>query len=126
MAQLVNTSMLRPGWSASPCWRCRPEVSSAPVAMALRSRACSALLAGSSRPQQGDVAGGDPVGDAAEALAVLRAEHGAAGDGEAHAGGERTRGQRRLAEAGTGQGEERLGDVTGHGNSFDAPRYRRK
>ena len=51
VAQLVNTSMFRPAWSASPCCRCRPEVISAPVAMALRSRACSSRSAAvSGRP----------------------------------------------------------------------------
>ncbi len=49
---------------------------------------------------QRQVAFGDAVGDAAEALGVLGAEHGAAADGHAHAAVEQARGQRGLAESG--------------------------
>ena len=88
--------------------------------MALRSRACSAPRRGIVAPEQGDVAGGDPVGDAAEAFLVGGAEDGAAGDGVTHAGGERARREQRFAEAGAGEGGRGLGEISGHGDSFAA------
>ena len=76
---------------------------SAPVAIALRSRARSvSASAAGVRTEQGDVAEGDPVGDPAEAGFILRAEYGAPGDGDAHARIERARGQRSLPEGRAG------------------------
>ena len=115
MAQLVNTSMLRVGWPASPCCRWRPEVSSAPVAMALRSRACSRRASGGGRAEQGDVAGRNPVGDAAEAFVVLGAEHGTAGDRHAHARIQFAGRQRCLPKRGSGQvAQAQAGELSIH------------
>ncbi len=66
---VVKTSMLRLACCASPCCRCRPEVISAPVAMALRSRSRSMRVARRRlAAEQRHVAFRDAVGDAAEAF----------------------------------------------------------
>ena len=52
--------------------------------------------------EQRQVAGRDTVGDAAEILGILGAQHGAPGDGESHAGVEGACRQRRRAEGGAG------------------------
>jgi hypothetical protein len=68
--------------------------------------------------EQGDVAGRHPVGDPAEAGRVLRAEHGAAGDRDAHAGAERAGRQRGFAERGAGQGTGRQVERHGDGSCW--------
>ena len=74
--------------------------------------------AGVAGAQQGDVAFRHPIGDQAEALPVIGAEHGAAGDGDAHARIEFAGWQRCLAECCAGQvavaESGQAGDVTIH------------
>ena len=73
---------------------------------------------GQRAPQQGHVAGGDAVGDAAEALGVIGAENGAAGDGYSHAGIEQSGRQRDVAEMRTGNRKplHEMGRETVHRN----------
>ena len=105
VAQLVNTSMLRLGLAG---------VAMLEVAAGGEQRAGGDGIAqpGLLRRSAGSGAGRaarcclrHPVGDAAEAIRVLRPEYGAAGDGHAHAGVERAGGQRRFAEAAPGEGD---------------------
>ncbi len=72
--------------------------------MALRRRACSCPLnVGKVAAEEGDVAGGDAVGNTAEAVGILRAEDGAAGNGDAHAGIKGARSRNGIAEMGAGE-----------------------